>query len=85
MITIYCYITTLDLCRSYLHNRKQYVEMTALSSDPFKFITYVDDTTLTNAQKIFKDSEGQTQSENINKELTKISNWLKFLANEHDV
>ena len=54
-----------------------YINDIALSSNLFKFITYTDDTTLTSTLNSFEGSNIQLQSNNVNKELNKISNWLK--------
>ena len=52
-----------------------YINDIALSSNLLKFITYADDinTTLNS----FEGSDIRLQSNNVNKELNKISNWLK--------
>ena len=54
-----------------------YINDIALSSNLFEFITYADDTTLTSTLNSFEDSDIRLESNNVNKELNKISNWLK--------
>ena len=47
------------------------------SNNLFTCICYADDTTLTSKLNILDGSVIQSQSNNVNNELTKISNWLK--------
>ena len=49
----------------------------ALSSNLFKYITYADDTKLHSILNSFEGSDIRLQSNNINIEFNKISNWLK--------
>ena len=51
-----------------------YINDIALSSNLFKFINYADDTTRTSTLNSFECSDIRN---NVNKELNKISNWLK--------
>lgn len=101
--------TFLNLLKSYLYNRKQYVEFDGIKSnladittgvpqgsilgpllfiiytndiskacDIFKSIIYADDTTLMSTLNTFDTLNAHSISDNINKELAKIDEWLKL-------
>ena len=53
-----------------------YINDIALSSGLFKFIIYADDTTISSTLNTFQSWDGQSRSQSVNNELTKICKWL---------
>jgi len=48
------------------------------ASDIFKFLTYADDTTLFVTLNSIGSSENQCPEDSLNKELVKVTDWLKL-------